>query len=181
MNRFIMPALLFVAMAVIGHFAVLHAIPRIIMGTAMERMAAGGIAAHEFMLTPRTTPQTQTVVRPSPDLAYSVCRFELTGEDALRVTAGPYDNYASISFFDARTINFATVRVGAGDSVADASDVVLLAPGRDEIDTASFRGLQVQAPTRRGLILIRRLAPSQTDYDRVVSTASADSCAKFES
>jgi len=177
MKRFIFLTLAFAAAALIGHLVVLQAIPGLIMSTAMERMEARGVALHQFNLAPRTTPQTQTVVRPSPDLAYSICRFDLSDDEILLVRAGLYDDYASVSFFDARTNNFATVRVGAGDNPSSGSQVLLRAPGGPKADSASFPGLQVEAPTQRGLILIRRLAPTKADYEHVASIASTDSCA----
>ncbi|MEO0884154.1 MAG: DUF1254 domain-containing protein [Pseudomonadota bacterium] len=177
MMRLIVPALIFVIVAIAAHFATLHAVPGGIMGATMERMETTGLVHHEFTLAPRATPQTQSVVRPSPDLAYSVCLFDLPSDGALRVEAGPYNNYASISFFDDRTNNFATIRVGAGGAPGSGSDVVLLAPGKTAVDLDGFSGPQVEAPSRRGLILIRRLAPTQADYDRVVATSSADRCA----
>ncbi|MEM7660840.1 MAG: DUF1254 domain-containing protein [Pseudomonadota bacterium] len=176
MRRIIIPVALFLIAALIGHFATLNAVPGVIMNMAMERMADAGLKHHQFALSPRTTPQTQTVVRPSPDLAYSICTFDLSGGQALKVQTGLYDNYTSVSFFDDRTINFSTVRVGAGARPASGSEVVLLAPGKAELSPEVFSGLQVEAPSERGLILIRRLAPTEAEYATVIEASVGDQC-----
>lgn len=177
MKRFMLAALIFAIMGLTGHFATLHMTPGVIMGKAMKQVEARGVALHRFSLSPRTTPQTQTVVRPSPDLAYSLCRFDLSGDEALLVRAGLYDNYASVSFFDMYTNNFATVRIGAGDNPASGSEILLRAPGGAKLEHAAYAGPQFESPTRRGLILIRRVAPTVAAYEKVISIASDDSCA----
>ena len=179
MKRFLRFALVLLGMAALGHVAILYTTPGLIMTTTMQRMAQAGLQIHQFTLAPRTTPQTQTVVRPSPDLAYSVCLFDLKEETLLRVHAAPYDRYSSLSFFDDQTNNFATVRISADGASADGADIVLRAPGQAELDPYVFAGRQIEAPSVRGLILIRRLAPTAPEYDRVATLARADRCGPF--
>ncbi|MGB3754558.1 MAG: DUF1254 domain-containing protein [Parerythrobacter sp.] len=95
------------------------------MNRVEARLTALGTPQHAFRLAPRMTPQTQTVVRPSPDLAYSICLYDLTAApEGLLVTMAAFDDYASLSFFDARTDNFATVRgTGRDLTVAAAAGV----------------------------------------------------------
>ncbi|MBT8473135.1 MAG: DUF1254 domain-containing protein [Marinicaulis sp.] len=176
MKRIVAPIFVLLASILTGHFVTLHMTPVAIMKNAIERLEERGVALHEFNLAPRTTPQTQTVVRPSPDLVYSICPFDLSGNQVLAVRVGPYDDYSSVSFFDIRTNNFATVRIDVGGDPASGSEIVLRAPGRAALDPLMFSGPQIEAPTRRGLILIRRLAPTQAAYHEVVSTAADDSC-----
>lgn len=147
----------------------IRVLPGRIMDRAMAAMEERGIPLHGFALAPRMTPDRQTVVRPSPDLAYSVCRFDLSGDvNAIRVTAAPWQPYASVSFFDARTNNFATVRAEEG------ADVIL------SRHPSSDAGI-IEAPTVRGLVLIRRLAPTPDDYVRVASDAApGDTCAPVD-
>ncbi|MGB0907012.1 MAG: DUF1254 domain-containing protein [Maricaulaceae bacterium] len=177
MRRFILLVVIFVLAAILGHFVVLRLVPSVIMNKAMEQMEARGVTLHSFTLAPRTTPQTQTVVRPSPDLAYSICLFDLSVGQSLRVKTGLYDDYASVSFFDARTNNFASVRVGAGLDPAQGSDILLHAAGKPALSVSEFAGPQFNAPSQRGLILIRRLAPTQALFKNVAEIASADMCA----
>lgn len=166
MKRWGMPILAGVVIAAAAHFMTLQAAPGFIMGRAMEAMKQRGVPLHAFILTPRTTPQTQTVVRPSPDLAYSVCRFDFSQLDGpLVVRMAAWDRYSSLSFFDAETNNFLTLR---GDG--ELREVVLHGPEMKAPDGA-------RAPSAKGLILIRRLAPSRADYARVTGVSASDLCA----
>jgi len=167
MKKWLAPLLVAIVFAAASHAAVLHFAPSVIMGRALDKMAARGTPVNGFSLGPRTTPQTQTVVRPSPDMAYSACRFDLTrAPRGLRVRMNASPGYASLSFFDSATNNFLIVR-GEGAT----REVVLLAPGSSTTipDTAV-------APTNTGVILIRRLAPTAADYEAVVKLAKGDRC-----
>ncbi|MEL6257537.1 MAG: DUF1254 domain-containing protein [Pseudomonadota bacterium] len=151
----------------LGYTLVLDRTPGVIMNRVMEVLAERGASRHSFNLGPRITPESQTVVRPSPDFAYSICMFDFTsGVDALEVVAGPWPPYGSLSFFDANTNNFATLRA------EDGARTVLAAPGV-ELD-----GEHIAAPTDKGLILIRRLAASADAHAAVAAgPATQDRCA----
>jgi uncharacterized membrane protein len=219
MKRFVLYALLFAATVITGHMVTLHLVPEVIMDRTFKAMEARGITPHTFSLAPKATPQSQTVVRPSPDLAYSICLYDFTDNPKpLYVSAAhrygavtdsvpsppangtPTDNdasYASISFFDARTNNFATIRVQENNQAANSAatggrpnksvrtDTILLPPGAGpdilpkEYDTyAKGDGSPhiINAPTTRGIILIRRLAPSNSDYAKLQQVAPMDRC-----
>ncbi|MEE1876631.1 DUF1254 domain-containing protein [Altererythrobacter litoralis] len=167
MRKWLAPAMTGLALAIIAHIAVLHYAPRMIMDRAMERLSERGTALHAFSRSLRTTPQTQTVVRPSPDLAYSICLFDMRqAPQGLRVRMAPYANYASLSFFDAETNNFLTLR---GDG--EAREVLLLPPQ----DGAAAAGTAI-APTERGIILVRRLAPSAEEFAAAAEVSEGDDC-----
>ncbi|HRK67250.1 MAG TPA: hypothetical protein PKY73_06825, partial [Hyphomonas sp.] len=53
-----------------AHFLTLNALPGRIMSKAREAMVERGLPLHHWQMSPRVTPETQTIVRPSPDLAY---------------------------------------------------------------------------------------------------------------
>ncbi|MCL4671748.1 MAG: DUF1254 domain-containing protein [Sphingomonadaceae bacterium] len=165
MNRWIGPFATAAVAGLAAHVYTVQAAPAFIMGRAMDAMEQRGVPLHAFSLAPRTTPQTQTVVRPSPDLAYSVCRYDFDQLDGpLTVRMAAWDNYSSVSFFDGETNNFLTVR---GDG--KAREVVLHGPA--PVSSRAHR-----SPTTKGLILIRRLAPTQADYDRVTGVSASDLC-----
>ena len=165
MNRLVGPLAAFMLLALGTHMFVLYAAPTLIMGRAMGAMEERGVPLHAFTLAPRTTPQSQTVVRPSPDLAYSVCRYDFSIIDGpLRVRMAAWSGYSSVSFFSADTDNFLTVR-GDGKS----HDIVLAGPG-EATDGQS------ESPSEKGLILIRRLTPTQVHYDEAAKLAPGDLC-----
>ncbi|MEM9739472.1 MAG: DUF1254 domain-containing protein [Pseudomonadota bacterium] len=176
MNKWVIALVMFVGCAVIAHWWTVRAIPGFVMSRAMDTMEERGLPLHGFALAPLATPQSQTVVRPSPDLSYSICRFHIPDDyGGLFVSAAPFDGYGSISFFDARTNNFATVRTRSdaptpftivGPRHVDAVDLSSDVPDRTGL----------VAPTRQGLVLIRRLTATAAARDRVEAIAKDDVC-----
>ena len=168
MIKWLAPIVLAAGLGFATHSAILSYAPGIIMDRATEMLSKRGMKTHEFTLGERMTPQTQSVVRPSPDLAYSVCLFDLSSApEGIEVKMAAYEDYSSLSFFDAETNNFQTVR---GDG--EKRDVHLLPP-----DSENGSANAITSPSETGIILIRRLAPTQQAYDQVVEIAKGDSCA----
>jgi uncharacterized membrane protein len=166
MNRWIGPLAVMLVCAAGVHALTLHFAPSVIMIGAMAALEQRGVALHAFSATPRVTPQTQSVVRSSPDLYYALCRYDLGETGAgLIVEMADWPDYQSLSFFDARTDNFATMR-GTGKAVA----VRLLAPG-----SAPQAGAII-SPTDEGVILIRRLAPDVRRFAAAAQAGKGDIC-----
>lgn len=166
MKRWAGPLAVLMLCALGAHALTLHFAPAVIMDRAMAALAERGVALHAFTAPQRVTPQTQTVVRSSPDLYYALCRYDLSDPAVrLSVRMGAWPDYQSLAFFDARTDNFATLR-GTGRKVA----VRLLPPGR-----APEQGAIV-SPTGRGVILIRRLAPTPARFAAAAEAGNADAC-----
>jgi len=166
MRRWVGPVAVLVAVAVAAHALTLHFAPSVIMARAMDALAERGVALHAFTPPRRVTPQTQQVVRSSPDLYYALCRYDLAGPGAtLAITMGAWPDYQSLAFFDARTDNFSTLR-GTGRSVS----IRLLPPG-----SAPQSGAIV-SPTAKGVILIRRLAPDAARFAAAEKAGRVDAC-----
>jgi len=163
-------ALVFAAAAAVGHVLVLHALPARIMARALQTLEARGAATNAFNLAPRMTPRTQTVVRPSPDLAYSLCIFDVS-EGPVLVSGVPWSDYASLSVYDARTNNVGTLSLTAGEPGPRAVAIAL--KGSPEGDAGGAR-LLVDRP--RGVALVRRLAPTPEAYAAAAAVAEGDVC-----
>lgn len=188
MKRWIGPALVMLACAAGAHALTLHFAPSFIMSRAMDVLAERGVALHAFTVTPRVTPQTQQVVRSSPDLYYALCRYDLTRPDSygsgaitsLHVKLASWPGYQSVSFFDARTNNFTTVRA-TGKAVKlelglGAGQNGLLEPKFDYDPREDGPVLHIQTPTETGVILIRRLAPSPEAFAQAIKAGVGDAC-----
>jgi len=177
MRGWIGPIALGVVAAVGAHWATLALAPGVIMDQALFALAKRNIALHAFTNPERITPQTQAVVRSSPDLFYALCRYDLSdAEESLKVTMSGWPGYQSLSFFDAETNNYATFR-GTGEDLA-----VRLYP-RAPLEKMVADGLRPQdaekwqsTPSTRGVILIRRLAPTQELFDQALEASKADGC-----
>ena len=102
MRRWLLPSLLGLVVAALAWQATLLAIPRGIMSLAVSRLGeAGGL--NRMLHAPLPGPGRRTVVRPSPDLAYSSCPFDLSKGPLLVEVAPVAAPYWSLSVFDART------------------------------------------------------------------------------
>jgi uncharacterized membrane protein len=158
------------AIAVGVHLASVAAIPRVVMGIALEKMTQrGGINTMTHAL--RATAASRGVVRPSPDLLYSACPFDLDkAGGALRVRSfGMPPSYWSVSVFDARTDN---VYVLNDRQAKDgAVDFVIVGPR----DGGALRAKSVRVPTARGLVLFRTL------IDRDAHLAAIDAARRHAS
>jgi uncharacterized membrane protein len=133
--------------AALVHVGTVAAIPHLIM----HRMLAQAGTVNVIHFGKRPDASARGVVRPSPDLLYSICPFDLS-KGPLRVRSPvPSDTYWSVSAFDANTDNFF---VKNDRQVSGAIDFLIVAQGDSE-NTEGFS--VVRAPTARGLVLFRTL------------------------
>jgi len=139
--------------AIVVHVATLLALPRLIMMRTMSAITRS-VAANTMLYPPRPTSRSRGVVRPSPDLLYSICIYDLAAANgALRVSTHDMpDTYWSVSIFDADTNNFYALNDRqAGNGTAD---FLLMAQGaRPPNDRLPV----VRAPTSHGIVLFRTL------------------------
>jgi uncharacterized membrane protein len=156
-------------MAAAVHLGSVTALPAIIMDRAMTRMGTPNVIHHGQ----RADADSRGVVRPSPDLLYSTCPYDLS-KGALRVRAvAPSGTYWSVSAFDANTNNFFArndrqVRGRTLEFVVtgpEANDVLL--PPRDEV---------VMSPTVKGLIVFRTLVDDENDVARLDAIRRQATC-----
>ncbi len=174
MNRAVKLALALAASAVVAHIGAVWATPYALMRVAMDRLSGEGKAINGFAYGPRTTQKSRGVVRPSPDLAYSSCVYDLAGGPLL-VTADPSPNqgYVSLSVFAANTDN-----IGVFDSLRLPGGIrFVLALDGQEVP----KGERVlRSPSRSGIILDRRLAPDAATFTAVDRARRQDSCRPFK-
>jgi uncharacterized membrane protein len=174
MKRWIGPLALCVIAALGAHWAALALAPSVIMDRALATLKDRGIALHAFTTPRRISPETQMVVRSSPDLFYSLCRYDLSSPSSvLSVRISEWPDYQSLSFFDANTNNFATIRATGREATAQLvaqtgapESASFFKPGPDDITS----------PTTRGVVLIRRLAPTRESFDKAAEAARTDAC-----
>lgn len=136
----------------------MRAIPGIIMQTSLDRITASQ-GTNTWIHTPRPTAKSRAVVRPSPDLFYSACVYDLTESPVeILVQPSPGKHYWSLSLFDADTNNFFT----RNDLAAGGAPIrVILTESQAQADACGPDAMA--SPTPTGLALIRRLAPDNTE------------------
>jgi uncharacterized membrane protein len=142
---------------------VITAAPRVIMAVATRRVEDRAGGANAWLHSDRVTPQTQEVVRSSPDLAYSACAWDLS-EGPVRISAPGWDDYFSLSLYDDRTDNF----FAANDRTTGGDRIEVLLTTRDQAADPPRRGgvRIVTAPSETGIALLRYLAPTASAFAR---------------
>jgi uncharacterized membrane protein len=115
--------------------------------------------SNQWVFAPPATHERRTIVRPSPDLLYSLCCYDIS-QYPLRLTATIPDNYWSISGFAMNTDNFFAINDKQAKS--NPIEVVLVRKDMTYQDTTGKMHIIV-APTDRGIILIRTVIASKAD------------------
>lgn len=164
--RWIIALFVFAMSALGAHYFTVRAIPGIVMSKAQDMLEGQGLPQYRFVASPRQTPETQRVVRPSPDLSYAVCRFDVRDGPVL-ISAPGWDGYGSLSVFDNQTNNVFVASL-------DGQDASVILHKQGESPEVSGRGYVSEGHATlhisgAGIALIRRLAP--TDELHELSTA----------
>lgn len=160
MKRWIGPLIVAVVAGFAGWYLTLAATPMVIMDQAWERLAAQS-GFNQMTHAPLVSAESQTIVRPSPDLAYSVCAFDLT-DGPIKVHAHPVPgHYWSLTVFDSET-NVAFVESDR-DSNGTPVDVVLATA-----DQAMPGGVRkITMPSIKGVALLRVLLNDRAEFGAV--------------
>ncbi len=157
---------------VVAYVITLACVPHLVMDAAMARMGSVNAMHH----APRATAASHGVVRPSPDLLYSACPFDLSA-GPLRVRSPvPDGTYWSVSAYDSATNNFFTLNDRqAGNGVVDF--LIVADDGKVPSRIENFR--TVRAPTRTGVVLIRTLINSEKRRAYLDAIRREASCGTF--
>jgi uncharacterized membrane protein len=152
------------------HAGSLYALPYFAMDRALSILGDRNVMHH----LARADANSRGVVRPSPDLLYSACPYDLKkGPLEVRATV-PHDTYWSISAFDDDTNNWYVLDDRGTDS--GKLDLVIQPPDRDKEVAATAHRLVVTSPTRRGLILIRTLINDEDRFAAIDRTRRLATC-----
>ncbi len=169
MRRWIMTLLLCLGAGALAWEATLLATPFVLMWAASAK-AGKGIGPNQFAFGPMTTAENQTIVRPSPDLSYSICMFDVSkGPVLVRIEPVP-NHYWSVSVFDART-DVAAVRSDR-DTGGKAAMIAIARDGQ-----AVPQGWErVPVSYDRGIVLLRILLADKAEFPAVDALRRKSTC-----
>lgn len=159
MRRWLGPLLVGVLVAALAYQLTLVATPRLLMAAAWQRVAQGG--ANRFTFGPLATDKSRAIVRPSPDLAYSSCPFDLAAGPLLIDVPAVPAAYWSLSVFDTQT-NVAFVRNNVESSGGPIRAAVAL-PGQSV--PGGYDRVTVMQP--RGIALVRILVEDRATFPAI--------------
>ena len=145
------------------------AIPYALMNVAIDRLGQGGVNTMAYANL--ANPARQPVVRPSPDLAYSSCPYDLSGGPvAIHVVPVP-DRYSSLSIFDAAT-DVIFVRNDV-EAVGKPYRIILAREGQPVPAGAEV----VRTNHDHGIALIRLLLKDPAEIGQLDAVRRQSSCA----
>ncbi|SDU23345.1 DUF1254 domain-containing protein [Halopseudomonas salegens] len=159
------------ALALTIHIAAVQAFPHVLMAIVHRSVEdqAGGV--NTMLYPPRPNASSRGVVRPSPDLLYSVCAFDLA-KGPVRISSPVPDSYWSISLYASNTDNFFTLN--DRQTHGDTASVILQT--EDQAQSLSQGGSPVISPTPTGLALVRALISSDVALPEVEAAVAETSC-----
>ncbi|WP_417494771.1 DUF1254 domain-containing protein [Maricaulis sp.] len=150
--RWLVPLAAGLLAGALGFWVSLDRVPGFIMSRTMERILDGGAPLNGVTHVPPVTETSRGVVRPSPDILYSVCPFDLSDGPLLIQAQWPQSgSYASISLYDAHTNNIFTL------SDRDQGRAAAIWLDQAGTTTAPAGAIPVESPSETGLVLYRRI------------------------
>ncbi len=164
MKRWFAPIALGLFCALLTWHATLALMPRALMAVAVRRVASVG-GMNRMTHAPIVTAKSRAIVRPSPDLLYSSCPYDVSIGPVLIDVMPVAAPYWSLSVFDSVT-NAAFVRNNR-DTDGQAMHIALVKPGQPA--PAGYEAVEPEG--RRGVALIRILIDrnrpvTMIDHDR---------------
>ena len=161
MRRLAGPLLVSLVSAVLVHFAVLAAVPELIMRQVIANIARqSGVNA---MVLIASATDARTVVRTTPDVLYSACAFDLSNGPVMVSAPTIKDGYSSLALYAQNTDNFFVEN--DQQSTAASIDVVVARIGQRPTTDAPI----VYSPSVQGVALVRMIVTGGGD-----SAAAAD-------
>lgn len=155
--------------ATIAWQGTLVATPYVLMSAAMKRIGQGA-PVNSFGFGEMATADRQPIVRPSPDLSYSTCVFDLSKGPVLVDVPSVPGRYWSVSIFDART-DVAAVRSDR-DTGGKPARLALLREGQKA--PAGYDAVQLSYD--KGLALIRILLSNPSDFAEIDAIRRTATC-----
>jgi uncharacterized membrane protein len=169
MRSWLAPLALGLALAALGYWAAMAAIPRVLMTAAWQRVSqAGGVNVMRH--APLAGPASRAVVRPSPDLAYSSCAFDLSESPVLVSVAPSPSPYWSLSVFDART----DVGFVRNNRDTQGRPIRLVIAHEDQAVPAGVETVRLSGV--RGIALIRILVEDRARFPAIDTARRRSDC-----
>lgn len=169
MTRWIRPVIVMLMVAALTLVGGVLAMPTVIMNVAIDR--ASQIAVNRMEHRALATPENQPIVRPSPDLAYSSCPYDVSAGPVVFEVHPLADRYQSLSIFDAKT----DVIFVRNDVQAGGKPYRIVLALKDQPVPAGVEVVRTDYP--RGIGLIRLLLTNPAELPQVAAERAKSTCA----
>jgi len=162
MRRWFVNVAAFALIAVATHFIVFGGTPYLIMSRLMTQTAARGGGYNAAVSTGQLpTAASRAVVRPSPDLLYTACAFDI-GDGPVLIGGTPSQAYWSVALYASNTDNFFVL----DDRAANGKAAFVVLSSREMLARIppEYKSLRVvEPPSAKGLLLFRFLVLDDSD------------------
>ena len=153
------------------HVVTVMAIPYGVMLALKLKSDKADRKVNTLFHAPRVTAESRRVVRPSPDLLYSACVYDVSKE-GLRFTAPVPDTYWSLSFFASNTDNFFVVN----DRGVKSKQVKILLVGSHTSYQDPGDAQVVVSPTNKGVAIFRILIKDEDRLNDLIQVQKQTTC-----
>jgi uncharacterized membrane protein len=153
-----------------GQYLLALMIPNLVMET-LYAVGTKRLGYNQLMVNQVPDETSRTVVRPSPDLLYASCIYNL-GDGPLIIEAAIPARYWSMQFYQMNTDNYAGI-TNQRDERHRVGSVVKVTLIDNDDSPANYMGEVIQSPTQRGMILLRASAIGDRTAQRAALDASS--------
>ena len=169
-SSFFKKVLILCLLGFLVHLAFIYYFPHLKMWMIAQKSEANNVINLAFH---RDVPNanTRNVIRPSPDLMYSGCGYDVTYAP-LAITAEIPETYWSISFFSKNTDNFSTIN----DEQINGKKVKIYLFGPNSMATEIEDGLVIISPSDKGLMLIRQFIGNGSQLESLYENQASLEC-----
>ncbi|MDB5679818.1 DUF1254 domain-containing protein [Sphingomonas bacterium] len=169
MRRWLPPLILGLVLAIVVYNLAMVQIPRTLMSFATGRISK--LAGYNAMAaTPLATDKARAIVRPSPDLAYSSCPYDVSNGPVLVDIEPVPSRYWSLSVFDARTdVKFVRNNI---DAEGRPIRIAIALAGQPVPD--GMQAVRVDGAT--GIALLRILVEDGAQFPAIDAARKKSSC-----
>ncbi|WP_353203946.1 DUF1254 domain-containing protein [Sphingomonas sp.] len=168
MARWTGPVLLGLLVAGATCYAGLVFTPDVLMGAAIRRVSEGGFG--HFSHVPLADATSRRIVRPSPDLAYSSCPYDVSKAPLLIDAVPVAAPYWSLSIFDSRTDTVFVRNVGQ----AQGKPFRVAVARSGQPIPAGYEAVRVHGA--RGIALVRILVADRASFPTLDRARRATIC-----
>lgn len=169
MRRWTLPLALGLLCGILGYAVMMMQFPRILMSFATQRISKAG-GYNTMYAAPLATDKARAIVRPSPDLAYSSCPYDVSNGPVLVDVQPVPAPYWSLAVFDGRT-DVAFVRNNI-DAEGQPIRIAIAMAGQPVPN-----GMQaVRVADSSGIALIRILVQDRAQFPAIDAARKKSSC-----
>lgn len=160
--------------AVVSHIVALSMAPTIIMSYAMDAPAKQ-VGWNAVAVPPRATAESRTIVRPSPDLLYVICPYDVT-QATLRVSAPiPKNTYWSVALYADNTDNYFVVNDKQAGPFPQVDFVIYADGNKPPVEDIP----KIKSPSKKGLVLFRTLVSDEKRIDELEAARRETKCENY--